>query len=262
MTSIHFFHKSIDRLFLGRFITYSFTMGIEVKQIEHFVEEVQKEANVVVETLPVFNLLLVVGNPDRLIHNEILIQGVLTGQKEKYNIQIADDSYATPTDAEGKDLVIITDSVNAGTVLARFRDITQPVLLMERAIADDMQMADGGATRYTSSNGEINIIDFNNPFFENLGMTQNGAFQIFRENARVAAVQASQNAIILGERVGNNNQQVFFYYNSGDVGRNGFVFPGARFYLGFERTSSNINQTISMLLLNVISKIVKNEYSV
>lgn len=54
-----------------------------------------------------------------------------------HNVTVVDDDASASGDATGKDLVIISSSVNSGAVGAKFRDVSAAVILWEHNLVDD-----------------------------------------------------------------------------------------------------------------------------
>lgn len=57
-----------------------------------------------------------------------------------YAVAVKAGSASVAADANGKDLVVISSTVNSGDVNSKFRDVAVPVLTWENAIYDDMKM--------------------------------------------------------------------------------------------------------------------------
>jgi hypothetical protein len=62
-----------------------------------------------------------------------------------YVVRVVDGTAATPADAVGQDVVLLSATVNAGGVKARFRAIPQPVLVWEQGLFPFMGMTGGVA---------------------------------------------------------------------------------------------------------------------
>jgi|GEM_PF-468349 len=83
-----------------------------------------------------------------------------------YAVTVRSESQATAQEALGKDLVIISDSVNSGNVNTKFRDVMIPVINWEPSLFDDMMMT--GTTSGThygdlASQTQLNIVDAGHP---------------------------------------------------------------------------------------------------
>lgn len=234
---------------------------IEINQIEKFKEEVQKEANVAIDSVSIFKILLVVGNPDRLQQVDYIISSALLLDRNKFDIQVVDDSVSSSEDAIDKDLIIISDSVSSNNVLAKFRDVTNAVLVFERAITRDMQLADSEGGTYGDNEGTVTVLDPTHPFFESNQILQNNKVKLIRNNRRFYQTRATTGATVLAHRNGRTNEHVLYYYKPGDIGRSSFVMPGYRVFFGLERSNANLSEETARFLLNLILKMLNNEYS-
>ncbi len=104
------------------------------------------------------NVLVVVGNGSAPASADQAIINRLSGALNAA-VTIADDGSSAASLAEGKDLVIITATVNPHLVNVAFRDVAVPVMLWKKELFDEMQMIStaSGQTGNTSNvlNGTI-----------------------------------------------------------------------------------------------------------
>lgn len=105
-----------------------------------------------------------------------------------WTVTVKSDTSSQTSDANGKDAVFISSTVNSGSVGTKFRDVSIPVITWESHLADDMALCTGYGTGYTNkeitlygttfwnSTGNLKIIDSDHGFrgIWNLasGMTQ------------------------------------------------------------------------------------------
>jgi hypothetical protein len=95
---------------------------------------------------PARTALLVVGDNRALTAGDTKIKGLLEGRS--FTVTLADDE-GSNSGAAGKTLVVITSTVASKEVLAKYKDVTAPVLCLESAIYDDMKMTlDGQLTNF------------------------------------------------------------------------------------------------------------------
>jgi CSLREA domain-containing protein len=100
--------------------------------------------------------LLVVDNTPGLSTGDSNIQYILNAMG--YAVQIVDDDVAVTSSANGKQLVVISDSVTSSKILAKFRDITSGVVVMETALFDDMKMTGTAATEYGTTANQTQVL--------------------------------------------------------------------------------------------------------
>lgn len=82
-----------------------------------------------------------------------------------HSIVVLGERDATGGDAVGKDLVIISDSVNSRRVGTTFRDVTVPVITWEAGLYDDMQMTESSNAYlgYETSETQLTIVNPTHP---------------------------------------------------------------------------------------------------
>ena len=96
--------------------------------------------------------VLFVGSTNPLIdRDQILVNRLNTAG---YSSVVLSQSQARTIDANGKDLVIISDSVDSTTVGTKFRSVTVPVINWEPALFDDLGMTGTGASDFGSEAGQ------------------------------------------------------------------------------------------------------------
>jgi regulation of enolase protein 1 (concanavalin A-like superfamily) len=185
--------------------------------------------------------ILFVGSSVPLEARDQALVNRLTGQS--HTVVARSQSDAQTSDAAGKDLVIISDSVTSTSVNTKFRDVIQPVMNWEPSLYDDMMMA--GPTFGTdygdqSSQTSLAILDPAHPLAAGLAggpQTTNSAELYFwaapgAEADKVAAISGDASRISIfayeagqamvgmnapGRRVG------FFNGYGGDFTANGWA---------------------------------------
>lgn len=81
--------------------------------------------------------LLVVGNTtlssgDKVLNSQLVALG--------YTVSVVGDAASRSTNAQGKAIVVISESVNPSNVTTKFRDVSAGVLVLESGLFDDMNM--------------------------------------------------------------------------------------------------------------------------
>ena len=92
---------------------------------------------------------------DQYIHDQLVALGA--------NVTLIDGTASSATDANGKDLVVISETVSSSTVLAKFKSVAVPVWTSEPAIMDDMSLTGlVGSTDFGAVAGtQVTILDTN-----------------------------------------------------------------------------------------------------
>lgn len=154
-------------------------------------------------------ILFVVGNPaslnqaDTAVYNRLIATGNV--------VTIVDDNVTTTGDANGKDLVIISASVNAGAVNTKFRDVAVPVLLWKYNLLDDMNMVTNAGT--DNNENQVNIINSGHPLAGGLG---NGLRTVTTNNQSFTWGQPNVASAISVATIDNDtNQKTIFAYDTG-----------------------------------------------
>ena len=83
-------------------------------------------------------VVMVVADPSALIAGEIAVRNRL--MNDGFSVSVIDDNPVTPADANGTAFVFVSSTVNANTLRAKLRDVTQPVWMAKPYLLDDMLM--------------------------------------------------------------------------------------------------------------------------
>jgi hypothetical protein len=131
---------------------------------------------------------------------------------------------ATTADAQGKALIVISESVTSGDVNTKFRDSAVPVICLEPALFDDFRLA--GTVQNTdygqaASQTELELTAVSHPLAAGLTVpisSTAGAFSWARP---------AQGAIGIGRIVGSSDQMGIFAFDAGQTLTSG-VAPARR----------------------------------
>jgi len=150
---------------------------------------------------------LAAGTGDRRVEDELLARN--------YSVVVKNQSVATTADATGKDLVIISSTVSAGTVGTKFRDVAVPVLTWETALYAPMNMTDGSLS---SNNGagspattNLTITNPSHPLAAGLSST----VAIFSTAQSLAYGTPSSTALKIAPLGASTSMVVYFAYDIG-----------------------------------------------
>ncbi len=158
-------------------------------------------------------ILFVVGNPaslnaaDTAVYNRLLALGNV--------VTIVDDSASTTSDANGKDLVIISSTVNANQVNTKFRDVPVAVLLWESSLLDDMGMTGNGDFGTDNGETQLNIVNSSHPLAAGLA---NG-LQTVTTSGQVFSMGEPNTATAISVATIDNNttEKTIFAYEPGST---------------------------------------------
>lgn len=162
-------------------------------------------------------------------------------QSVGHSVTIRDGVAATPNDAAGKSLVIISSTVSATDVNIKYRDVPVPVLTWEFGIYDDMGMVQSGTNLGTATLNAVTInTDANHPIAG--GLT--GSQSIY--SASVAGVPygiIGPGGVTVAAVPGTNPiQSAIFVYDAG-AGMFGLNAPARR--VGFALGDNSATQQTS-----------------
>lgn len=157
------------------------------------------------------------------------------------NITYIDDGTVTTADASGKDLVFVSGSVISSDIGTKFRSVSQPVLLNEMFLLDEMELTGASPTLSSVSESEVALLFLNpwwlfaaSPWEFNVGFTEICVF--------VDDVDLVSDVKRLATRSGVSGEISAGYVDAGDTGDGGFSFPGRRIFYGaplFESSADN-----------------------
>jgi hypothetical protein len=178
-------------------------------------------------------VLYVVGNPTVLGAKEITIRDRLALE---YNVTIADDNTVTAADADGKALVVISSSINTGTLNTKLRDVETPVLLYKGDLMDEMGYTASSANQGSVTQTNITVTDVLHP----LAAQRSGVNTVLNQARVMRWGNPGAQADIAAQL--NVGQPALFSYDEGDLLANGQASPGCRVAFPLENSAfSNIN---------------------
>ena len=107
------------------------------------------------------NVLFVVGDVASLGASDTAIRNRL--QTNGYTVQAINDETATAGSATGKGLILTSSTVGSGTLGAKFRDVTVPVINWEHAVQDDYLFTTTNGLGTAGSQTNLNITNPGHP---------------------------------------------------------------------------------------------------
>jgi hypothetical protein len=146
-----------------------------------------------------------------------------------YTLTLLSDEEVTEEDAQGKDLVILSDSVDAGLLGPMFRDVKVPVLCAEHQQLDDLGLTSAqSGLDYGKASGRqtVKITDSSNTLSAGLS----GSVQVTTEDCSMGWGVPGPSAVkvgLLGESSPSGQKYALFEYEVGSA-MPGLVAPAKR----------------------------------
>jgi hypothetical protein len=174
-------------------------------------------------------VLFVVGNTS-LSAGDAAIQTRLQGLGATVTLRSA--TAATSADAQGKALIVISESVTSGDVNTKFRDSAVPVICLEPALFDDFRLAgtvDGADYGISTNQTELELTAISHPLAAGLTVPISSAAGAFSWG------RPAPGAIGIGRIVGSSDRMGIFAFDTGQALTSG-VAPARR--VGWVATAS------------------------
>jgi len=182
-------------------------------------------------------VLLVVGE-GALSSNDLALSARLSALG--FNVVTRSAPSTTATDALGRALVVISESVRADDLGARLTNIPTPVVSLEPSLFDDLKMTGAG---FGTNFGDVvsREIDIQAPGHPAAG-GQNGRLVVSTVAQKLVWGNPSSQARRVASVAGQSSRAVVFTYEKGASMDAGFVAPGIRagFFAG-ATTPANLN---------------------
>ena len=124
---------------------------------------------------------------------------------------------SAPTDADGKQLIVVSSTVNSGDVGTKFRDVAVPVIAWEQAVQDDFLMTGNvdGTDRGTAvAQTDLEIVNATHPLAA--GLTA-GTKTVSTAPVDFSFGVPNANAVVVANVAGNPAQAVIYGYDEGAV---------------------------------------------
>jgi len=195
--------------------------------------------------------LLVVANPN-LAAEDAALANVLDGLE--YEFVLMQDAVVTAADAEGKAVVLISETVGSGNVASKFRDVAVPVIALEGFIQDDMNftglaqdidfgfVADAGSV--------ISATDAAHPI---VGGLPAGPVQIYESSGTLQWGIPVPSATVVATMPSEPEQATLYVFDAGAELGEGTTAPARRaFYTIHSSATTNLTDTGTVLLANIV----------
>jgi hypothetical protein len=166
-----------------------------------------------IKQLPEFvakQALLVVGNATTLSTGDSRLRSRLT--YIGYSVTVRDDDVVAASDATGKTVVVISESVNPTVINSKLRNVTVPTVVLEPALFDDMLMVSSSTNSgLQTTQTQIAITDAAHP----LAAGYTGLQSVYTATDSLAWGVPTASAVKAASISGNAGRSVVFGYNQG-----------------------------------------------
>lgn len=151
--------------------------------------------------------VLLVVDEDAQSEGDAAIAALVT--RRGFAVDRIDDDVVGSSDGEGCVAILVSATVDAGSVGERFRDVPSPVVLWEDNLFDDMGMSDDDETQRVD---ELSIVDDDHTMAAGLS----GIVSIFDEEQSVSFATPGPGAFLIAQSVARTPLAAIFGYEAGD----------------------------------------------
>jgi hypothetical protein len=214
--------------------------GIRATAFDEIGQATTSDSVAVTVGTPPPQALLVVGtdsNPT-LNPSDAAIKARLESQGWQVTVEQAPSS--TTASADGKQLVIVSSTVNSGDVADKFRDVTVPVVMWEQAVQDNFRMTgdvDGTDRGTQTAQTQINIVNNTHPLAAGLPL---GLLTVVSNAQDFAYGAPSANAVVIAQMADNPARAVIYGYDTGALMIDGTTPAPARRVMLFPANNSYV----------------------
>lgn len=188
--------------------------------------------------------VLFVGNNPTANAGDLVIINRL--EERRFAVTAVDDNDSQTSDADGKDLVVISSTVGSGNVNVKFTSVPIPIVNWEEALMDDLKLTGDSAANpdhhgTTGSQTALQVVRADHPLAGGLPV---GTVEVYTSPQTISwgyPEANAANAIIIATVVGNPNQVAIFGYETGATLFDGVTPAPARrvgFFLNGDSTTA------------------------
>ncbi len=145
-----------------------------------------------------------------------------------YSVTVVDDDVSQTSDANGQDLILISQTIQSPKVNTKFTGTAIPVIVWESFLYDDLGMAN--SVNFLPSSTSINLTNNSHPLAAGLPL---GLTPINNANGRIGWGDPSNSNVISIANTGNADQLTIFGYETGVLMENDLIAPAKRVGLSF-----------------------------
>lgn len=181
--------------------------------------------------------IITVGNPNDVLFlaatttlnaSDSAIRDIIAGLG--FNVVVMDDDLSSDVDGIGKKLIVVSSTVNSGSINTKFRNATSPVLSWEQSNQDDFGMTgdvDGTDRGTVPAQTQIEIVDPAHPMAAGFS----GLVTVTTAGNDFSWGLPNSNAVRIAALAGNPNRVAIYGYEAGTNMMAGFVAPARRVML-------------------------------
>ena len=179
-------------------------------------------------------VIITVGNPNDVLFlagsptlnaSDSAIRDLIAGLG--FNVVVVDDDLSTDVDGIGKKLIVVSSTVNSGSITTKFRNAASPVLTWEQSNQDDFGMTgdvDGTDRGTVPGQTQIEIVNAGHPMAA--GFT--GLITVATAGTDFSWGSPNTNAVRIATLAGDPNRVAIYGYEAGTNMMGGFVAPARR----------------------------------
>lgn len=152
-----------------------------------------------------------------------------------YNVTLAEDASSLASDANGKSLVFISETIGSANA-TKFAGVTVPILCSEAFAYDGLNMTPANGQMVVAQ--DIAIVDSGHPLAAGLS----GNVRVTDQTDVLLSLvntPPSPNAKVIATLAGDPSQAALFWFEAGDVMEGGFVAPARRIGFFFSGTGTS-----------------------
>jgi hypothetical protein len=137
-------------------------------------------------------------------------------ESQGWQVTVVQAPVSKTTDADGKQLIVVSSTVSSADVGAKFRDAAVPVVSWEQAVQDDFLMTLNGATDHNTVTGQtqISIVNADHPLAAGLPA---GLITVTTNAQDVGYGVPNTNAVIIAAVATDPTQAVIYGYDKGAI---------------------------------------------
>jgi hypothetical protein len=144
-----------------------------------------------------------------------------------FTVTVKEAASSATSDASGRALVLISETILSTNVGTKFRDVTTPVMVAEAALFDDMQMTGvAQGTDFENQQGQTQVLITNATHPMAAGLS--GAVTVATSATGLAWGSPGAGAAKVASLAADSNRQVLFGYESGAPLVGGMSAPARR----------------------------------
>lgn len=156
-----------------------------------------------------------------------------------FQVQVINQTTATAASATGKNLVLISSSIDASIIAGMFKNVSVPVMTWDAFIYDDLAMTGtSSGTHFGSQTITTNQINITNPTHP-LAAGLSGTVPVFTSGTTIMWGRPVLQSYATTVMTTASTKALIFGYNAGDAMHGGFIAPARR--VGFFLHNNNAN---------------------